>query len=224
MNKTLVSLAVLSAFALSGCSTFGEKEPEPVTTVTNELEQTPDIPKSEAAFLTEMGTVKIEFTEEGAWTKVSATATAPVNFNHLQGRDDAFNLATMRAKRNLAEFLSNNVKSDKVTETMTRTTLRDIVVNEGTESRDRKVVDDFDTETYNGPEGNQYSSENRKRANRIVTSVQDSISDSTQAVIKGAYVAKRQVNRDNNLVSVTIVASKKSINAASQIRSLMGGM
>lgn len=224
MNKTLVSAAVIAAaLGLSGCSTFGDK-PESVTEVNNPLETTPDIPKSEAAFLTELGTVSIEFTEEGEWTLVKATATAPVNFNHSQGRDDAFNLATMRAKRNMAEFLSNNIKSDKVTESMTRTTLRDIVLNEGTESRDRKSANDFDLDTYSGPEGNQYSSENRKRASQIVSSVQDSISDTTQAVLKGAYISERSVNRENNLVSVTILASKKSINAASQIRAMMGGL
>ena len=223
MNKTLISVAILSTVALSGCSTFGES-PKSVVEVQNPLEQTPDIPKSEAAFLTELGTVSLEFTEEGEWTLIKATATAPVNFNHSQGRDDAFNLATMRAKRNMAEFLSNNVKSDKVTESMTRTTLRDIVVNEGTESRDRKNANDFDLDTYSGPEGNQYSSENRKRASQIVQSVQDSISDTSQAVLKGAYISDRNINRDNNLVSVTVMASKKSINAAGQIRVMMGGL
>lgn len=219
MKHTVIALAVIAAVGVSGCAS---NKVEPVSKVENKLEMKPDIPKSEATFLTESGTVTLEFAEDGSWLVVKATATAPVNFNHSQGRDDAFTIATMRAKRNLAEFLNNDVKSDKVTESLTRTALRDIVKNENTESKNRKTLSDFDEDTDTGPEGNQYSAEERRRASRIVTSVQESISDRTQAVLKGAYIADRKVNRENNLVSVTIQASRKSINAAGTIRSLMG--
>lgn len=221
------SLAVaIAAITLAGCSTFGgNTPPPPVTTIEDPLEQTPDIAKAEAEILTATGTVIIEFTEEGEWIKIKSTAVAPINFNHQQGRDDAFNVAGMRAKRSLAEFLSNSVTSNKVTESLTKTTLHDVVTNGNKQETPRTSVDEFDINAEE-PEtsGGQFSAEDRKRASKIVSKVQSTISDSSTAVLRGAYVAERTIDRENNLAVVTVQASRKSINAAGTIRSLMSGL
>jgi hypothetical protein len=131
----------------------------------------------------------------------------------------------MRAKRTLIEFLTNDVKSGKVAENVTKTAMRDIVTNKNTEDRrrDSKKENDSLFGSDNDTTGGMYSEEERKRASKIAQSVTETISDNSQFILKGAYVANRVVDRDTNMVSVTLLVSKKSMNVASQIRTQMNG-
>ena len=49
MKRSLISLAVVAVFA-TGCSSFGNKTPQPVVKVENKLEQKPDIIDSNKIF------------------------------------------------------------------------------------------------------------------------------------------------------------------------------
>ena len=206
-----------------GCATKGS--PPTPTKVENKLEQTPDIKKAEAEFLEATGTVQLQFSDAGEWLVIKTTGTAPINFNHPQGREDAFMLATMRAKRNLVEFLTNDVKSVKVAENVTKTAFTDLVTNKNTEDRRRDSKKESDSLFGGDGEttGGMYSEEDRKRASKIAQSVTETISDNSQFILRGAYVAKREVTRDNNMVAVTVLVSKKSMNAAAQVRTQMNG-
>ena len=217
MKMKLIAVAVLATI-VTGCAST---KTEPVTKVENKLEQKPDIKKAEAVFLEDNGTLQIQFSEEGEWLVIKTVGTAPINFNHAQGREDAFMLATMRAKRNLIEFMSNDVKSSKTAENIAKTSLRDIVTNSNSEMKNRAV--DPDSEDA-GVSGGMASDEQRRRANRIAQSVTESMSDNSQAILRGAFVAKREVSRENNMVAVTIQVSKKSINASANLRTMMNGM
>jgi hypothetical protein len=222
MKKSALAMALVAVFTV-GCASKGS--PPTPTKVENKLEQTPDIKKAEAEFLEATGTVQLQFGEDGDWVAIKTTGTAPINFNHPQGREDAFMLATMRAKRNLVEFITNDVKSGKVAENVTKTAMRDIVTNKNTE--DRRRDSKKETDSLFGSEGDttggMYSEEDRKRASKIAQSVTETISDNSQFILKGAYVAKREVTRENNMVAVTVMVSKKSMNTAAQVRTMMNG-
>jgi hypothetical protein len=222
MKKSVLAMALVAVFTV-GCASKGS--PPTPTKVENKLEQKPDIKKAEAEFLEVSGTLQLQFSEEGEWLVIKSSGTAPINFNHAQGREDAFMLATMRAKRNLVEFLTNDVKSGKVAENVTKTAMRDIVTNKNTEDRRRDTKKENDSlfGSDTDIEGGMYSEEERKRASKIAQSVTETISDNSQFILKGAYVAKREVNRDTNMVAVTIMVSKKSMNASAQVRTMMNG-
>jgi hypothetical protein len=222
MKKSALAMALVAVFTV-GCATKGSP-PTPVK-VENKLELKPDIKKAEAEFLEMSGTLQLQFSEEGDWVVIKSSGTAPINFNHPQGREDAFMLATMRAKRTLIEFLTNDVKSGKVAENVTKTAMRDMVTNKNTEDRrrDSKKENDSLFGSDNDTTGGMYSEEDRQRASKIAQSVTETISDNSQFILKGAYVANRVVDRDTNMVSVTLLVSKKSMNVASQIRTQMNG-
>jgi hypothetical protein len=224
MKKCIISMAVVALFA-TGCSSFGNKAPAPVTKIENKLETKPDIKKAEAEFLETAGTVQLQFSEEGDWLLIKTSGTAPINFNHAQGREDAFLLATMRAKRNLVEFLNNDVKSGKAVENITKTALKDIVSSNSNENRkrnkDTKTDELFGSDTE--VDNSQYSQEERNRANKISQSVTETINDNSQGILRGAYIANRSIDRESNMVSVTLMVSKKSINTAALIRTQMNG-
>jgi len=225
MKRSLISLAVVAVFT-TGCSSFGNKAPEPVVKVENKLEQKPEIKKAEAEFLESAGTVQLQFSDEGEWLVIKTVGTAPINFNHAQGRDEAFMLATMRAKRNLVEFLNNDVKSGKASENISKSALQDLVTTKNNESmkknKDTKSNDLFGSDS--DVEGGQFSEEERKRASRISQSVTEKLTDNAQGIIKGAYISKREVDRESNMVSVQVTVSKKSINAATNVRLMMNGI
>jgi hypothetical protein len=222
MKKSALAMALVAVFTV-GCATKGSP-PTPVK-VENKLELKPDIKKAEAEFLEMSGTLQLQFSEEGDWVVIKSSGTAPINFNHPQGREDAFMLATMRAKRTLIEFLTNDVKSGKVAENVTKTAMRDMVTNKNTEDRrrDSKKENDSLFGSDNDTTGGMYSEEDRQRASKIAQSVTETISDNSQFILKGAYVANRVVDRDTNMVSVTLLVSKKSMNVAAQIRTQMNG-
>jgi hypothetical protein len=225
MKRSLISLAVIAVFT-TGCSSFGNKAPEPVVKVENKLEQKPEIKKAEAEFLESAGTVQLQFSEEGEWLVIKTVGTAPITFNHAQGREEAFMLATMRAKRNLVEFLNNDVKSGKASENISKSALQDLVTTKNNESmkknKDTKSNDLFGSDS--DVEGGQFSEEERKRASRISQSVTEKLTDNAQGIIKGAYISKREVDRESNMVSVQVTVSKKSINAATNVRLMMNGI
>lgn len=222
MKKSALAMALVAVFA-AGCATKGSP-PSPVV-VENKLEMKPDIKKAEAEFLEMSGTLQLQFSEDGDWIAIKSSGTAPINFNHPQGREDAFMLATMRAKRTLVEFLTNDVKSGKVAENVTKTAMRDMVTNKNTEDRrrDSKKENDSLFGSDNDTTGGMYSEEDRNRASKIAQSVTETISDNSQFILKGAYVANRVVDRDTNIVSVTLLVSKKSMNVSAKIRTQMNG-
>jgi hypothetical protein len=219
MKKSILCLACIAIMS-SGCSSFGTKAPAPIIKVENKLEQKPDIKKAEAEFLEANGSLQLQFSEDGEWLVIKTTGTAPINFNHPQGHEDAFMLAGMRAKRNLIEFLNNDVKSTKTAENITKTSLRDLVSVKNTEQRnpDVKKNDEDDSQGVD-----TYSEEDRRRASRISQNVTESIRDSSQGIIKGAYIASRRIDRDSNMVTVVLVVSKKTINTSANVRKMMNG-
>ena len=223
MKKGIISMAVLALF-VTGCAS-NKQAPAPVAKVENKLELKPDIRKAEAEFLEAAGTVQLQFSEEGDWLLIKTSGTAPINFNHAQGREDAFLLATMRAKRNLVEFLNNDIKSGKAVENVTKTVLKDIVSSNGSEnskrSKDTKSDELFGSDTE--VDHSQYSQEERNRASKISQSVTENINDNSQGILRGAYVANRSIDRESNMVAVTLMVSKKSINAAAVVRTQMNG-
>jgi hypothetical protein len=121
----------------------------------------------------------------------------------------------------LIEFLNNDVRSNKVTENVSRATLKDLVSSKNKE--DRQSGGGLSDEEIEAKLNNA-SAEDRYRANKIAQSVTESIRDSSQFILKGAFISKREIDRESNLAAVTVQVSRKSINAASQVRNMMNGI
>lgn len=224
-NKKLLTLAVAGAIALSGCSMF-QTEPT-VAQIDNPLEATPDIKAQEVAFLEENGKITLEFDETGAeWLVIESTGTSPINFNHANSREEAFLVATMRARASLVEFLNNSVKTEKFTEHVSKTILNDNVVN-GKQDDTQPVTetDVFgDESTSNQLVATVANVEERKRATKVAQQVRHTINESSNGILKGAVVSDRNVDIDIQMVAVTVRVSKKTINAAHTIRAHMDGV
>ena len=216
--------AALAIIFATGCTTFSEKET--VTQIDNPLEAKPEIKQQEVVFLEDNGKITLEFDETGAeWLVIESTATSPVNFNHANSREEAFLVATMRARAGIVEFLNNSVKTEKFVENVSKTILNDNLTNGSSDDTVPVTETDIfgDQVTENQLVNKVANVEERNRATKVAQSVKQTINESSNGILKGAVVSKRVINADVDMVSVTVRASKKSINAAHVIRAQMDG-
>jgi hypothetical protein len=103
MKKLILVAAVAS---LVGCSSI-----QPSRTINRDSIEdiSPKGKTTQVAFEESYGRVLVEFDDKGNWLRIKSVGTAPVNLS----QDQAYTLAGMRAKRNIAEFLTNGIRSDK---------------------------------------------------------------------------------------------------------------
>ena len=179
MKKIVFAAAI--ALALSACS----------TTRLNDTDTT-----SEAAKYTQdFGKVEVTFNDKGDWEVIKSSATSTVPIDVDAGLEQGMNVASMRAKRNIVEFINQDLKSSKTTDTMTKSLA--------------KSVSDGDEKSL-------------QRAANIATEIQEKISVQADGILKGAYVVDRKVSSDHRTVVVTIQVDKRSMRAAKQLRMAMG--
>lgn len=219
MKKTALILSILF---FTGCSSSPK-----IATIQNPLEAKPDIKKQEVQFLESNGYVKLEFDQNGEeWLTLESTGTAPLNFNHANSREEAFMVANMRAQRNIVEFISGSIKSDKFTDSVSKVILNDDLTGgtketkkpgEGVDALGEKI---FSSDTVSSSE----NEEKRNRANKVAQTVKETINHSANGIVKGAIVVDRKIDPEINMVAVTVRVTKKSINAARKIRNQMDGV
>ena len=209
--KSLIASSIV-AFVLVGCvSTSKQSE-------SSYMDQPVKI--ADAEFLETNGPLKLTFDEKGSWVDIETSATAPLSFDAAEGREVAFKIATMRAKRNLVEFLGNDLRSSKSLKTISKSYLKNIGQTEA-----NNLSGNVDSEDESdGAVNQQRTKELRQKANTIATTVRENIDDNAQAILKGVFISARKVARDGSHVSVSIRASRQSMSVAESIRRQMMGI
>jgi hypothetical protein len=215
-------MAVVALFA-TGCSstkTVSQLPPEAPAPVAK-------LEKREAQFLKSNGLIKVEFDEQGNFYGLTATGTAYIQTNHTASREDAYNIALMRAKRNVSEFLSNDVSSNKFSRTITKTLLKndsnESLKSNKTEGNDKTSnLEDLDLDS--GGNSETMTAEDRNRGQRVATYVKEQMTDNSAALLRGLVITARNVEKDSNLVSVEVRVSKHSIAASHQLKAMIEGL
>ena len=104
------------ATALAACSSTGNKQQGSNTEPSGQRE-VHAAQLAESAFQESSGTLNLAFDSKGNWVKITSKGTADLAEDSPRARETALMIAGMRAKRTVAEFLNNDVKSAK---TLTR--------------------------------------------------------------------------------------------------------
>jgi hypothetical protein len=178
MKKLILVAAVV---ALSACST---------------TKVALDAPSSEVVkFTQDFGKVEITFNDKGEWESLKSSATSAVPIGVDAGLEQGMNVALMRAKRNIAEFINQDLKSKTTTDAITKSL--------------SKNVSEDDTAS-------------KQRAANIAEEITEKISVESNGILKGVYVLERKVSSDTKYVVVTVQVDKRSMNAAKQLRVSMG--
>jgi len=224
VNIKKLTLAVAGALLVVGCASTTTPK---VTAVTDPLEARPEITKKEATFFEDFGNFRVEMDEKtGDWIAIEAHGVASINSNHRNSEIEAIKVAKMNALDNINEFLNLSSTSTKSVESVTKTLLDDSVTGKTIESKKpTEDVDAFgDKSTSDKTETAMQNNENRARVNKVARTIKETLTQHSVGNIKGGQVIKTKVNRESNLVAVTVRVSKQNIIAARKIRNQMDGV
>jgi hypothetical protein len=179
--KNLIIVSAI-ALALSACSTTKLTDIDPVST-------------DAVKYTQDFGKVEVTFNDKGDWDSIKSSGTSSVPIDVDAGLEQGMNIATMRAKRNIVEFINTDLKSSKTTEAMTNSLAKNVASGDET---------------------------SQERAANIATQVQEKISVQADGLLKGVYVIERKISSDKRTVVVTVQVDKRSMRAANQLRMAMG--
>ncbi len=174
-SKTLATISIF-AMLLVGCSSTPDKALE----------------RNQSEFMG--GGITLVYTNRGVLEGISSTATAPVIGDLPSSMDQAVTVATLKARRQIAEFIEVEVTSDRFMSTI---------------SADLQSSDTFN------------DSQNQQVTINIVNELRDNIRQRSQQILRGTIVEKEDYNSMSRTVSVTVVAGEKQSKAAKTMRSMM---
>lgn len=194
MKKTLVVLMVASA--LTGCSTMNSMNPFKDTPPAGAV----SLKQHEAEFIKKYGTLKVKFDDSGNFVELTSTGMAYVESDSPAGKTGALNLASMRAKNNVAEFIKTDISSKKFANVITKS-----VQGDGTQKADQ--ADTIEME----------------KGSVIAGQIREQITEQSSAILRGTTVTKRNVDMDTGVVSVEITISRLSILSANNLSNVMEG-
>lgn len=229
--KTL-ALAITSALLLAGCNGTTEikpdkdpsaevNKPKPVSTVFNR-------PK---------GPTQIEFGIDGRFVSITATGTAPISGNNAYSIEQAVTVATLRAKRNLSEFLTEDMKTQRTINVISHTVQKSkentlngmidtpIIINDDlfdiNGNPEMETAINGPTNNVKAPEITGYPGEPNSNEQKVAETVKENVIAQTKNILRGVYVLEEKINQEGRTVNVTIKASANSINAANDLKSLL---
>jgi len=172
----LRAFALAATLILSACSTTsklsGEVTPEGV-----ELAK-------------DFGKVEVSYTTFGDWKSITSTASSNIPIQHDAGLEQAFNIATMRAKRNIVEFVSTDIRSKKISDTFTESMVDHSVTKDHAAKLSNKITESI-VEESNGIVRGAYISKrviSEDGKNVSVTMVVDKKSLESAATIRKVFL------------------------------------
>ena len=232
MNIKKISLAVAGALLVVGCATnqgviknadlkpdTDSIRPKPVSTV----------------FHRPQGTMTITFSPDGKFVDISSKGTAPIAGNNAFSIEQAAQVAQLRAKRNIAEFISTQLQTTRSVKVLSTAVQKSLENTTNGMSEEIKIDDkDFDVNgdpviinAYNdgskdtapkpAVEGNPNTN-----SEKIAEIVRENITTSSSALIRGSVIIDEKIDQAGRTIVVEVKTSVQNINAANELRKLMG--
>ena len=232
MNIKKISLAVAGALLVVGCASNNgiiknadlkpetdSIRPKPVSTV----------------FHRPQGTMTITFSPDGKFVDISSKGTAPIAGNNAFSIEQAAQVAQLRAKRNIAEFISTQLQTTRSVKVLSTAVQKSLENTTNGMSEEIKIDDkDFDVNgdpvivnAYNdgskdtapkpAVEGNPNTN-----SEKIAEIVRENITTSSTALLRGTVIIDEKIDQAGRTIVVEVKTSVQNINAANELRKLMG--
>ena len=232
MNIKKISLAVAGALLVVGCATnqgviknadlkpdTDSIRPKPVSTV----------------FHRPQGTMTITYSPDGKFVDISSKGTAPIAGNNAFSIEQAAQVAQLRAKRNIAEFIATQLQTTRSVKVLSTAVQKSLENTTNGMSEEIKIDDkDFDVNgdpviinAYNdgskdtapkpAVEGNPNTN-----SEKIAEIVRENITTSSSALIRGSVIIDEKIDQAGRTIVVEVKTSVQNINAANELRKLMG--
>lgn len=171
---------------------------------------------AEASFEDRPGGLTLAFDERGNWVRLTATGEATMADETPGAREVALTIATVRAKRAVAEFLRSEVRSSKTLNRVARSYAR---AYQASDSKGSMGSYEFaDDETTSPPTDTEAS----RQARRVAATLSERIQENSSAILKGVHVSRRSFG--DGQVTVEVAASRESVGAAHEVSRMMRGV
>jgi hypothetical protein len=176
--KRLILVAAVAT--LTACSTVKTTAVEPTETVKTEFNG---------------GDLILSFTKDGQFEFLTASASARVTSNLPSAVEEAYIVASLRAKQKVVEFMSNEMEGEKFVDSVNDS------LQESFASNGQSIVD---------------------VNSQIAYKVQENIKSKSNAILRGVSVDQKSFDESSNTVRVTVRTGVREIATARQVRMLMG--
>ena len=231
MNIKKISLAVAGALLVVGCATNqGAKKnadlkldtdsirPKPVSTVFNRPE----------------GTMTVSFSPDGKFLEITSKGTAAIAGNNAFSIEDAAQVAQLRAKKNIAEFISTQLTTTRSLKVLSTTVQKSLENTTNGMAEEVKVDDkDFDadgnpviTRAYDDGSKDKVSLPNDKEPNtnsqKIAQIVRENIATSSVALLRGVITVSEKIDQQGRTIVVEVKTGVSTVGAANELRKIMG--
>jgi hypothetical protein len=232
VNIKKLSLAVAGALLVVGCATnqgviknadlkpeTDSIRPKPVSTV----------------FHRPQGTMTITFDSKGNFLEITSKGTAPIAGNNAPSIEQAAQVAQLRAKRNIAEFISTQLQTTRSVKVLSTAVQKSLENTTNGMSEEVKIDDkDFDANgnpviisAYNdgskdtapasAVEGNPNTN-----SQKIAEIVRENITTSSTALLRGVVITDEKIDQAGRTIVVEVKTGVSTIGAANELRKIMG--
>ena len=232
MNIKKISLAVAGALLVVGCASnqgivknaelkpdTDSIRPKPVSTV----------------FHRPAGIMTITFSPDGKFLEITSKGTAPIAGNNAFSIEQAAQVAQMRAKRNIAEFISTQLNTTRSTKVLSTAVQKSLENTTNGMSEEVKIDDkDFDADgnpviinAYNDGskdtapkavvEGNPNTN-----SEKVAEIVRENITTSSTALLRGVVISDEKIDQQGRTIVVEVKTGVLTVGAANELRKIMG--
>jgi hypothetical protein len=232
VNIKKLSLAVAGALLVVGCATnqgviknadlkpeTDSIRPKPVSTV----------------FHRPQGTMTITFDSKGNFLEITSKGTAPIHGNNAPSIEQAAQVAQLRAKKNIAEFISTQLQTTRSVKVLSTAVQKSLENTTNGMSEEVKIDDkDFDADgnpviinAYNdgskdtapkpAVEGNPNTN-----SQKIAEIVRENITTSSTALLRGVVITDEKIDQAGRTIVVEVKTGVSTIGAANELRKIMG--
>jgi len=233
VNIKKISLAVAGALLVVGCATN-----QPGVIKNAELRPDTDSirPKPvSTVFHRPQGTMTITFDSKGEFLEISSKGTAPIAGNNAFSIEQAAQVAQLRAKRNIAEFISTQLQTTRSVKVLSTAVQKSLENTTNGMSEEVKIDDkDFDADgnpviinAYNDGskdtapkpvvEGNPNTN-----SEKVAEIVRENITTSSSALIRGAVITDEKIDQAGRTIVVESKTGTSTVKVANELRKLMG--
>lgn len=179
MKSNILIIALLLSF-LTACSFNFEPESNKVKALNN------------TEFLG--GGIKIIYDDEGDFLSITSLATSRVTSKLPSAVEEAFKIAALKARRQIAEFISVEVKSKQFT---------------------NSISDSLQAAAKN-------KKNNREELrNSIALKVQENITQKSNQILRGTFVQSEKHDSENDIVKVVVITGVETVGTSNILKKYM---
>jgi len=176
----IFSILFVTIFLLGACSSTPEPEGQKVK------------PPIKTEFLG--GGLTIAYDEDGAFKSITSVSTSKVTSKLPSAVEGALKIATLKARRQIAEFINTEVQSDRFTSSILDSLQAAQTLNDDTTSKLR---------------------------NTIALKVRENITQKSSQILKGTFVQSEKHDTEKGQVIVTVMTGVGSVDTSNQLKKLM---